>query len=154
MTHFVYYIIKGLTIIPKHLLSYMKKIKILSESIGEVFATLTEENPKTAKVFYSSLPIEGKAILWGEEIYFRVPVPVSKEKGRVAVKKGEIALWVESPSFCIFFGQTPASTEKEIRAFSDVNVIGKVEGDPEIFKNVKQGEVISLKKVSQLLKKK
>lgn len=131
----------------------MKRIKISSETIGEVFAALTDENPKTAKVFYSSLPIEGKTILWGEEIYFRVPVPVPKEKGRTKVEKGEIALWVESPSFCIFFGKTPASTEKEIRAFSDVNVIGKIEGDVEVFKNVKQGEVISLKKVSPLLKK-
>ncbi len=131
----------------------MKRIKISSETIGEVFATLTDENPKTAKVFYSSLPIEGKATLWGEEIYFRVPVPVPKEKGRIKVEKGEIALWVESPSFCIFFGKTPASTEKEIRAFSDVNVIGKIEGDEGVFKNIKQGEVIRLKKVSQLLKK-
>jgi hypothetical protein len=130
----------------------MKRIKIFCETIGEVFATLTDENPKTAKVFYSSLPIEGKANLWGEEIHFRIPVPVYKEKGRVAVEKGEIALWVESPSFCIFFGKTPASTDKEIRAFSDVNVIGKIEGDMEVFKNVKQGEVIRLKKVSQLQK--
>ncbi len=130
----------------------MKRIKIFSETIGEVFATLTDENPKTAKLFYSSLPIEGKATLWGEEIYFRVPVPVPKEKGRVAVEKGEVALWVESPSFCIFFGKTPASTEKEIRAFSDVNVIGKIEGDVEVFKNIKQGEIIRLKKVSQLQK--
>ena len=130
----------------------MKKIKISSETIGEVFVTLTDENPKTAKVFYSCLPIEGKANLWGDEIYFRVPVPVTKENGRVAVEKGEIALWVESPSFCIFFGKTPASTEKEIRAYSDVNVIGKVEGDVEVFKKVKQGEVISLKKVSLLPK--
>jgi len=124
----------------------MKKIKISSETIGEVFAALTEENPKTAKMFYSSLPIEGKANLWGEEIHFRVPVPIPKEKGRIVVESGEIALWLESPSFCIFFGKTPTSTEKEIRAFSQVNVIGKVEGDTEIFKNVPQGEKISIKK--------
>jgi hypothetical protein len=124
----------------------MKKIKISSEKIGEVIVTLTDENPKTAKAFYSSLPIKGKAGLWGDEIHFRVPVPVYKEKGRVKVEKGEIALWVESPSFCIFFGQTPSSTDKEIRAFSDVNVIGKIEGDPDIFKNVSQGEVISINK--------
>ena len=124
----------------------MKKIKITSEKIGEVIVKLTDENPKTAKAFYSSLPIEGKATLWGEEIYFRVPVPVYKEKGRITVEKGEIALWVESPSFCIFFGKTPSSTEKEIRAFSDVNVIGKIEGDLDVFKNVSQGEVISINK--------
>jgi hypothetical protein len=124
----------------------MKRIKISCETLGEVFADLTNENPKTVKAFYSSLPIEGRANFWGEEIYFRVPVPVSKEKGRITVKKGEIAIWVESPSFCIFFGKTPASTGKEIRAYSEVNVIGKVESAPEVFKNVKQGEILRLTK--------
>jgi len=127
----------------------MKKIKILSESIGEVRAILTDENPKTAKAFFSSLPTEGRVSLWGEEIYFRMPVEVSRENSRVAVEPGEIAIWIESPSFCIFFGKTPASTEKEARAFSEVNVIGKVEGDPVIFKKVKQGEVIRLIKLAQ-----
>ncbi len=130
----------------------MRKIKILSKSIGEVFANLTDENPKTAKAFYSSLPTEGRAILWGEEIYFRMPIGVNKENSRVAVEVGEIAIWIESPSFCVFFGKTPASTEKEIRAYSEVNVIGKIEGSPGVFKKVKQGEIISLKKVSQRLK--
>jgi len=125
----------------------MKKIKISSESIGEVFATLTEENPKTAKAFYSCLPVEGKANLWGEEIYFRMPIGVNKENSRVVLKVGEIAIWIESPSFCIFFGKTPSSTEKEIRAFSDVNVIGKVEGNVGVFKKVVQGEIISITKV-------
>jgi len=124
----------------------MKKIKISSESISEVFATLTEENPKTAKAFYSCLPVEGKANLWGEEIYFRMPIGVNKENSRVVLKVGEIAIWIESPSFCIFFGKTPPSTEKEIRAFSEVNVIGKVEGDAGVFKKVVQGEIISIKK--------
>jgi hypothetical protein len=125
----------------------MKKIRILSESIGEVQAVLTEENPETEKAFYSSLPTEGRASLWGEEIYFRMPIGVSKENSRVAVEAGEIAIWIESPSFCIFFGKTPTSTRKEIRAFSEVNVIGKIEGDLAIFKKVKQGEVIRLKKL-------
>ncbi len=125
----------------------MKKIKISSESISEVFATLTEENPKTAKAFYSCLPVEGKANLWGEEIYFRMPIGVNKENSRVVLKVGEIAIWIESPSFCIFFGKTPSSTEKEIRAFSDVNVIGKVEGNVGVFKKVVQGEIISITKV-------
>jgi hypothetical protein len=144
---------RGLTINLKHINFYnMRRIKISSKSIGEVFANLTDENPKTAKAFYSSLPTEGRAILWGGEIYFRMPVGVNKENSRVAVEVGEIAIWIESPSFCIFFGKTPASTKKEIRALSEVNVIGKIEGSPEIFKQVKPGEVIRLKKVSQLPK--
>ncbi len=127
----------------------MRKIRILSESIGEVLAVLTDENPKTAKAFYSTLPTEGRANIWGEEIYFRMPIGVNKENARVSVEVGEIAIWIESPSFCIFSGETPSSTENEIRAFSEVNVIGKIEGDPSIFKKVKQGEIIRLKKAVQ-----
>lgn len=130
----------------------MKKIKIYSNNTGEVLATLSDENPKTAKAFYSSLPIEGRANLWGEEIHFRMPIGVNKENPRVAVEIGEIAIWIESPSFCLFFGKTPASTKKEILAYSEVNVIGKVEGNPEVFKKVKPGDVIRIKKVSQPLK--
>ncbi|MEO0292650.1 MAG: cyclophilin-like fold protein [candidate division WOR-3 bacterium] len=123
-----------------------KRIKITSESIGEVYATLTDENPNTVRAFCLSLPIEGRANLWGEEIYFRIPVPVTKENGREVVEKGEIGIWVESPSFCIFFGKTPVSGENEIRAYSEVNIIGKIEGDPEVFKAVRQGEIIRVVK--------
>lgn len=38
------------------------------------------------------------------------------------------------------------STKDEIRAFSDVNVIGRIEGDPTIFKKINQGEIIKIEK--------
>ncbi|MGQ9816843.1 MAG: cyclophilin-like family protein [bacterium] len=40
--------------------------------------------------------------------------------------------------------KTPISTDKEIRAFSDVNVIGEILGDYTIFKKVKSGEEIRI----------
>jgi len=36
----------------------MKKIKMSSKNIGEVFSNLTDKNHKTAKAFYSSLTNE------------------------------------------------------------------------------------------------
>ncbi len=122
----------------------MNKIVISSESIGKVTATLHDENSVSARKFYESLPFEGTANLWGDEIYFSIPLIVEKENGRVCVKEGEIAIWVESPSFCIFFGKTPVSTDKEIRAASEVNVIGQIEGDPKVFKEVNRGETIKI----------
>jgi len=125
------------------------KIKIVSESTGTVIAELTDENPKTAQRFFDALPIEGKASLWGDEIYFSIPMHVEKENSRAVVKEGEIALWVENPSLCIFFGKTPVSTDTEIRAYSDVNVIGRCSGNSGIFQKVKNGEVIRIDKVRE-----
>ncbi len=123
------------------------KIKIVSESIGEVVAELTDENPKTAQRFFDALPIQGKANLWGDEIYFSIPVHVEKENSRTVVKEGEIAVWVENPSLCIFFGKTPVSTDTEIRAYSDVNVIGRSKGKCDIFRKVKMGELMRIDRV-------
>ncbi len=68
------------------------------------------------------------------------------ENSRVVVKEGEIAIWVENPSFCLFFGKTPVSTEAEIRAYSDVNVIGKTLDTIDIFRRVKNGEVMRIER--------
>lgn len=125
------------------------KIKIISELIGEVIAELTDENPKTAQRFFNELPIEGEANLWGDEIYFSISMHVEEENSRTVVKEGEIALWVENPSLCIFFGKTPVSTDTEIRAYSDVNVIGRLKGKCDIFRKVKMGELIRIDKVHE-----
>jgi len=120
----------------------IKKIKIKSPSIGEITAEITDENPQTVADFLKILPISAEANLWGEEIYFKIPLKVRRENSRVVVKEGEIGIWVEDPSLCIFFGKTPVSQGGEIRAYSEVNVIGKIIGDPEILKKVQSREMI------------
>ncbi|MEO0124062.1 MAG: cyclophilin-like fold protein [candidate division WOR-3 bacterium] len=123
----------------------MKQIIIESESIGKIRVEITEENPKTAEKFLKILPIEAKANLWGEEIYFKIPIDkIEPENPRQVVKEGEIAIWIEEPSLCIFFGKTPVSNDKEIRAYSDVNVIGRVKGDCKVFREVKNGDEIKV----------
>ncbi|MEO0128597.1 MAG: cyclophilin-like fold protein [candidate division WOR-3 bacterium] len=123
----------------------MKQIIIESESIGKIRVEITEENPKTAEKFLKILPIEAKANLWGEEIYFKIPIDkIEPENPRQVVKEGEIAIWIEEPSLCIFFGKTPVSNDKEIRAYSDVNVIGRVKGDCKVFRKVKNGDEIKV----------
>lgn len=123
----------------------MKQIIIESESIGKIRVEITEENPKTAEKFLKILPIEAKANLWGEEIYFKIPIDkIEPENPRQVLKEGEIAIWIEEPSLCIFFGKTPVSNDKEIRAYSDVNVIGRVKGDCKVFRKVKNGNEIKV----------
>ena len=105
------------------------------------------ENTQTAKEIYNSLPFDGAANRWGDEIYFVVPVRIDAEKDATdAVEIGDVAYWPEGNCFCIFFGKTPESTETEIKAAYKVNIFGKVTGDANILKTVKNGDLIVVEK--------
>lgn len=125
----------------------LKRIKILSKAVGEVVAELSEErNPKTVKAIWSALPMKARANTWGDEIYFPIGVKAKSENAQQVVEKGDIGYWPPGDSFCIFFGRTPASVGDEIRAASPVNVFGRILGNPEVFKRVKQGDEITIDK--------
>ncbi len=122
-----------------------KKIRIL---VSELKVEAELNASKTAQLIWESLPIEGKANLWGEEIYFPIPVKTGLETGsREVVSAGELGYWPTGHAFCIFFGPTPASRGDEIRAASPVNILGKVLSDPNVFLKVKEGAKITLEKV-------
>lgn len=122
-----------------------KKIRIFVSDV-EVEAELNEA--KTAQLIWEALPIEGKANLWGEEIYFAIPVKAGLEMGsREVVSAGELGYWPTGHAFCIFFGPTPASRGDEIRAASAVNIIGNVLSDPKVLLKVKDRAKIILEKV-------
>ena len=121
------------------------KIKIFVQDI-EAEAEL--ENTPTAKAIYNSLPIDGAANRWGDEIYFVIPVRLDPENDATdIVEKGDIAYWPEGCCFCIFFGKTPESTETEIKAASKVNIFGKIIGDSSIFKKIQNGDLVIVEKV-------
>ena len=121
-----------------------KKITI---RVGELKVEAELNESKTARLIWEALPIEAKTNLWGEEIYFAIPVTTGQEPGaRDVVSSGELGYWPPGHAFCIFFGPTPASRGDEIRAASAVNVIGKVLSDPKFFQKVKDGVKITLEK--------
>ena len=111
---------------------------------GPVEAVAELNSTKTALAIWEALPISAKAELWGDEIYFPIPVYGGLEDGVTLVSSGELGYWPTGNAFCIFFGPTPISRKKdEIRPASAVTVVGKIIGDPRIFKSVKPGaEVI------------
>jgi len=122
-----------------------KKIRIL---VNDVEAEAELNEGKTAQLIWKALPIEEKVNLWGEEIYFAIPVKTGLETGsREVVSAGELGYWPTGHAFCIFFGPTPASRGDEIRAASAVNIIGKVLSDPKVFLKVKDGAKITLERV-------
>jgi hypothetical protein len=122
------------------------RIRIVTDATGPVEASLTDESPDTAKRIWEALPIEARANTWGDEIYFGIPVDADPENPREVVELGDLAYWPPGNAFCIFFGRTPASRGDEIRPASAVNVFGKVEGDPKIFKKVRSGDRVSIER--------
>ena len=87
-----------------------------------------------------------RANTWGNEIYFSIGVKIAMENADEIVEKGAIGYWLPEEAFCIFFGPTPASIGDEIKAASPVNVLGRISGDPEIFKRVQHGDEIVIDK--------
>lgn len=83
----------------------------------------------TARKIWAALPFEGKASLWGEEVYFRIPVVAELEDGRETVRPGDIGYWPPGRAICFFFGATPVSTGEEIRPYSPVTVVGRLLND-------------------------
>jgi hypothetical protein len=114
---------------------------------GPVSALAKLNDTRTADEVWNILPISGQVNTWGEEIYFGIPLHLEMEDGRVVVEAGELGYWPTGRAFCIFFGPTPASLGDEIRAASAVNVFGRLTGDPQEFKQVGDGERITVERV-------
>jgi len=120
------------------------RIRITTDSTGPVEAEVTDENPVTAKAILEALPLRGRANTWGEEIYFTIPVEGDVENPKIVVELGDLAFWPPGNALCIFFGRTPASKGDEIRPASEVNVFGRIIGDPKMFKRVRDGEEVTI----------
>ena len=125
----------------------IRKIKLTTKSIGILFIKILEDkNPKTGEAIWNSLPFESRAQIWGEEVYFKIPVFLGLEDLQVDVEVGDVAYWPLEHCMCIFFGKTPSSIGDKLRAYSPVNVFGKVTGDAKILKAIKKGEKLLVEK--------
>jgi uncharacterized protein len=122
----------------------MNKIKI---TVGKKSAEGVLYDTQTAKKVLDALPISTEVNTWGDEIYFAIPVEEELDNtAKELVELGDIGYWPSGNAFCIFYGKTPISQANEIRPASAVNMIGKIQGDPLVFKGVKDGEKILLEK--------
>jgi hypothetical protein len=107
-------------------------------------------NSKTAKDIYNQLPIKSRVNTWGDEIYFSIPVMADLEQrfAKDIVELGDVGYWPQGAAFCIFFGLTPISRPGEIKPATTVNVIGKILGNLEVFRKIKNGQTVTLLKES------
>ena len=120
----------------------MKRIII---SAGNVSLEAELNESPTALRVWEALPIDARANSWGDEIYFEIPVAADQEPdARADVAIGELGYWPLGSAFCIFFGPTPASRGQEPRAYSPVNILGRVLGDATRFRDVRAGTSVHL----------
>ena len=122
-----------------------KRIRITAAPVV-MEAELNES--RTAQRIWDALPIEAPGNTWGDEIYFSIPVEAETDNAQEVVELGELAYWPPGTAFCIFFGPTPMSRGAEIRPASPVNVVGKLVGDPEMFKQVNNGTIVTIEQIS------
>ncbi|MDP8264045.1 MAG: cyclophilin-like fold protein [Candidatus Aceula lacicola] len=99
---------------------------------------------QAAGLVWDKLPIKSFTSIWGEEIYFQIPVKCDLEEGFLSetAEIGDLGYWPEGDCFCIFFGSTPISKPGEIRPASNINIIGKIEGDWGVLKSVGENETV------------
>jgi len=116
----------------------MRAIEIEVGGKGKAQAELDERNPGIAEAFWQALPIQARASLWGEEVYFDIPLQLEDENPSPSASSGDICYWSPGPAFCIFFGKT--------QPYSPVNHLGRVVEGLELFWNVAAGDRIVLRR--------
>ena len=116
------------------------KVKFIIEGLGEAEGELVRFlAPRTVDTIVRKLPIEGRAALWKEEVYFEIPVKIGEEKAKPIVEIGTIAFWPMGSALCVFYGQS--------QPYSSVNILGKITKNLELFKQTKSGATIKVELV-------
>jgi len=115
-------------------------IKFIVAAVGEAEGELIRHMaPRTVDAIVKKLPVEGRAALWKEEVYFEIPVRMGEEKARSKVEKGDLAFWPMGNALCIFYGES--------QPYSPVNIVGKVTKNLELFERVKSGSVMRVERL-------
>ena len=117
------------------------KIKFIIEGLGEAEGEIVRFlAPRTIDTIVRKLPVEGRAAIWKEEVYFEIPIKMGEEKAKPTVETGTIAFWPMGSALCVFYGQS--------QPYSQVNILGKVTKNLELFKQVKSGATIKVELLS------
>ena len=117
------------------------KLKFIIEELGEAEGEIVRFlAPRTIDTIVRKLPVEGRAAIWKEEVYFEIPVKIGEEKAKPTVETGAIAFWPMGSALCVFYGQS--------QPYSSVNILGKITKNLELFKQVKSGATIKVELVS------
>lgn len=119
----------------------MTLIKI---EFNEISIEAELNDSKTANNIIKILPISNTTNIWGDEIYFSIDVHDDEINAKEIVELGDVGFWPPGNAFCLFFGLTPLSQKDEIKPASPINVVGKLKGNVDILKSIKNGEKVNV----------
>ena len=113
------------------------KVKFLIEGLGEAEGELVRFlAPRSIDNIVRRLPMEGRAAIYKEEVYFEIPLKMGEEKAKPTVETGTIAFWPMGSALCVFYGKS--------QPYSPVSILGKITSNLELFKQVKSGSTIKV----------
>ncbi len=113
------------------------KVKFVIEGLGEAEGELVRFlAPRTIDTIVRKLPMEGRAAIWKEEVYFEIPLKMGEEKAKPTVEEGTIAFWPMGSALCVFYGKS--------QPYSPVSILGKITNNLDLFKQVKSGSTIKV----------
>lgn len=113
------------------------KVKFILEGVGTAEGELVRFlAPRTIDYIVRKFPMEGRAALWKEEVYFEIPVKMGEEKAKPTVEAGTIAFWPMGSALCVFYGKS--------QPYSPVSILGKITSNLELFKQVRSGATIKV----------
>ena len=108
------------------------KVKFIIEGLGQADGELVRFlAPRTIDTIVRKMPLEGRAALYKEEVYFEIPIKMGEEKAKPTVEPGTIAFWPMGSALCVFYGKS--------QPYSPVSILGKITSNLELFKQVKSG---------------
>jgi hypothetical protein len=106
---------------------------------GKAIGKLDDRNPKTARLIFEELPIEGNVNIYFEEVYFTIPIESEYENPSGTSKCGDISYWPPGNALCVFYGDSQPA--------SDVNHIGEIIKNLEVIKEAQDGDKIIIRKM-------
>jgi hypothetical protein len=113
------------------------KIKFIIEGLGEAEGELVRFlAPRSIDTIMRKLPMEGRAALYKEEVYFELPLKMGEEKAKPTVETGTIAFWPMGSALCVFYGKS--------QPYSPVSILGKITSNLDLFRQVKSGSTIKV----------
>ncbi len=117
----------------------MPRMRIVIDAAA-VELTVELNSSATAAALWSALPLESGAQTWGAEVYFSVPLQSGPEDPQATVTSGTVGYWPPGQAVCLFFGQQPVSP---------VNLVGVLEGEPNLLAAVRAGQLVRLEPVEE-----
>ena len=96
-------------------------------AVGELSLDGELNDTECARAVARALPVTSEFRVWGDELHFEIPLderPSAHPDSTVAV--GDLGLWIEGGTLCVFFGPTPSSPAEDPVSAVPVTVVGTV----------------------------